>query len=87
MRPYRLTIRKPLSDFIESRAVDDIAQLAEQVVREGDTFESLARLELAMQARRYIPDLNRDWHAMSMLACGTQVNLGGDQGEDAAGAA
>jgi hypothetical protein len=51
-----------------------VAQLAEQVVREGHAFEGRTRLERAMQIGGYIPDLNHNWHAISMLTCRTRVN-------------
>ena len=64
-----------------------MAQLAEQAVRKGHAFESRALLELAIHVGRHIPDLNADWHAMSVLAWGTHINLSSDQCENAAGAA
>jgi hypothetical protein len=74
MRSYGLAARKPLPDFNESRAVEGVAQLAEQVVRKGHALERGTRLELAMQIGRYIPDLNHNRHGKSILACGTHVN-------------
>jgi hypothetical protein len=80
MRSYGLAARKPLADFIESRAVEDVAQLAEQIVREGHAFERRTCLELAMQVGRYIPDLNHNWHVISILACRTHVKARGSSG-------
>jgi hypothetical protein len=74
MRSYGPARRQPLPDFIKSRAVQRVAQLAEQVVREGHAFEGRTRLKLAMQIGGYIPDLNHNWHAISMLTCRTHVN-------------
>src|SRR5579862_7014090 len=73
MRPHGLAPRKPLPDFTQTRAVEGMSQLAEQVVREGHTFQRRTRFEFAMQIRRNIPNLNHHWHAMSILACGTHL--------------
>jgi hypothetical protein len=48
MRSYGLAART-LADFIESRAVEGVPQLAEQIIREGHAFERSTRLELTMQ--------------------------------------
>jgi hypothetical protein len=59
--------REPLPDFIKSRAVQGVARLAEQVVREGHALEGRTRLELAMQIGGYIPDLNHNWVACRFI--------------------
>jgi cytosine/creatinine deaminase len=74
MWPHGLPARKPFSHFIESRAVEDVAQLAEQVIRKRHAFKRRTRLELAMQVRRYIADLNHNRHAFSILTCAAHVN-------------
>src|SRR5579872_6939964 len=74
-RPYGLAARKPLPHFIESGAVERVAQLPEQVVRERHAFEGRARLELTMQVRGHISNLNHHRHAISILACGAHVNM------------
>jgi hypothetical protein len=60
MRAHGLAGRKPLPEFIQSGPVEGVAQLAEQVIREGHAFEGGTRFELAMQVGRNIPDLNHD---------------------------
>jgi hypothetical protein len=72
-RPYGQSARKPLPDFIERGAVERVAQLAEQIVRERHTFEGRARLELAMQVGGHISDLNHHGHVISVLACEVHV--------------
>src|SRR5580700_448557 len=72
-RPYGLAARKPLPNFIESGAVERVAQLAEQIVRERHAFEGRARLELAMQVGGHISDLNHNGHVISILTCAVHV--------------
>jgi hypothetical protein len=68
-RPHGLAAGKPLPDFIKSRPANGVAQLAEQVVRERHAFEHRSRFELAMQIGRYVSDLNRHGHPISILTC------------------
>ena len=74
MRLHGLAARKPFANFIESRAVEHMAQLAQQVIRKRHAFQRCTRLQLPMQVGRYIADLNHDRHAISILACATHVN-------------
>jgi len=66
MRPHGVAARKSLPDFIESGAVESLPQFAKQIVRERHSFQRRSRLELPVQVRRYIPDLNHDGHAISI---------------------
>jgi hypothetical protein len=69
--------RETSPDFLESRAVKGMPQLAEQVFGKRHAFQRGTRFQLAMPVGRYVANLNHHGHAISIFACKTHVKQTG----------
>lgn len=64
---------QPLLDFLQSWSLGCPADLANQVVGQRHPLQCRPRLEMTMQLRRHVPDLDRHRHALAVVSSNSHV--------------